>query len=527
MRKEWNFLLKGLAVLYCILASGMFIPANIQAETTTTTSYIMTLTAGDPSIPADGTAYTTITAVYQTVVTETTTTTDQNNNTITTTKTTTTPTPNVTLTFECNKGTFTKNSQPPTQSVKINTNANGTAEAYLYSDTVPGTAEVTCSDGHGTKQTVFVDFAELIPPPAFISLNATPYWIPSDGSASTAIVAIILDSTGVPVLAGTIVTFSTNTPGVIFTESRGKTYSTITTDDTGTITVHLISNGATSGSAVITCKSGDISQTIAISIVQLQYEVEPNNDMAHADPICMDNTYDNVYLGQLFSPYEEDWYSFTISTPSRISINFITTAIPVLAGTCTDSSTVGTYRVDIRDKDNNQMMSYQNVDCSLNNGIWETGVIASGTYYIVVYCPRLPDNSHYLSTPYYLAVSNGFYSPCGSKDQLVNSASLSLQNAAYHLYIPIMNALPYLWADLQYDPMQPASLMFRLVNCGVLTDLNSYQSCNLPTLSLVNNNFVLQIPVMLFDGISYRVELTYIPTMDGTFWFMLNGAWPN
>jgi hypothetical protein len=248
-----------------------------------------------------------------------------------------------------------------------------------------------------------------------------------------------------------------------------------------------------------------------------------NNDMAHADGIC----FNNVFLSQLFSPYDEDWYTFTISNPSRISINFITTAIPKIAGDCTSSTTVGTYRVDIRDMDNNILMSYQNVDCTLNNGIWETGVVNPGTYYVVVFCPRLPDNTHFLSSPYYLAVFDDFYFPCGDSDKLMNSASLSLENSAYHLYVPIVDMNPFIWVDFQYDPTSATSLMFKVVNGGVLKNLDGYKSCNLSTLPLVDGNYVLHIPVLIFDDVSYRVDMTYVPTTDGLMWFMLSGVWLN
>jgi hypothetical protein len=401
--------------------------------------------------------------------------------------------------------------------IAISTDVAGTATALLYSQVV-GTAIVSSIINTGsrnlTTNPVFVNFTGP-GSPAFISLSAVPSWIPADGYSYTAITATILDSGGNPVRAGTLVTFST-TLGVF---KNGKTtYSAVTTDDTGTVTVHLrATSGSATGTAVITCTVDSVTQTLTVGIVRLEYETEPNNDMAHADAIC----FDNVFLSQLFNPYEEDWYTFTISQPSRISINFITTAIPAIAGDCVDSTTVGTYRVDIRDKDNNVLMSYQNVDCSLDNGIWETGVVPAGTYYVVVFCPRLPDNSHYLSSPYYIAVFDNFYLPC---NQLVNSASLSLEASAYRLTVPVIDTVPYLSADFQYDPIRS---MFWLANYKELANSNDYRFCNLSTLSLVDGNYVLRVPAVIFDGRSYRVDLTYMPTVDGTIWFMLSGAWLN
>ena len=359
-------------------------------------------------------------------------------------------------------------------------------------------------------------------PAAFISLSAVPSWIPADGYSYTAITATILDSAGKPVSAGTAATFTTTALGVF--ENGKQTYSAVTSDDTGTVTVRLkAASTAAIGTAVITCTVGSAVQSLSVNLVRLEYETEPNNDRSQADAIC----FDNVFLSQLSSPYEEDWYTFTITQPSRIGINFITTAIPEIAGDCEDSTTVGTYRVDIRDVNNNVLMSYQNIDCIFDNGIWETGVVPVGTYYVVIFCPRLPDNSHYLSTPYYLAVFNNLYLPCGGGDKLVNAASLSLETSAYQLHVPAVNTTPYLWADFQYDPIPASNLMFRLTNFGVLKNLNEFRSCNLSSLSLVGGNYVLHIPVVIFEGVSYRVDFIYVPTMDGSMWFMLSGAWVN
>ena len=358
-------------------------------------------------------------------------------------------------------------------------------------------------------------------PAASIFLSATPNWIPADSYSYTAITAVILDSSAQPVVPGTAVSFFT-TLGVF---ANGKTtYLAATPDDTGTVTVYLkATSTASTGSAVITCTAGSATQSITVGIVRLEYETEPNNDMASADGIC----FNNVFLSQLSSPYEQDWYTFTITASSRIGINFITTATPADAGCDQGTTTVGTWKVDIRDSNNNILMSYHNIDCIFDNGIWETGVVPPGTYYVVVYCPRLGTGDVYLSDKYYIAVFNNFYFPCGDRDNLVNSASLTQESSAYHLYVPIVDLNPHLWLDFQYDPVQGTIPMFRLTNLGVLANLNDYRACNLTNLSQVDGNYVLRIPVLIFDGISYRVDLTYVPTMDGQLWFMLSGAWLN
>ncbi len=357
MMTKWKLLINGLVVICCILSFEIYAPGLLQAETTTTTTHVMTLVASPTSILANGTSYSTITATYQTVVTEIT----VDDTGKTTTNTTITPTPNVLLKFNTTLGTFINNSQ--TRSIELNTNTEGIAQVFLYSGTVPGTAIVTCSGEDVSTQTVYVDITQLMPPPAFISLSSAPYWVPADGSAAATITAVILDSSGQPVAGGTVVRFST-TAGTYFGNGK-QTYSTVTTDDTGTVSVQLIAvNGSAGSTAVVTCTAGAISQSISVAIISLEYETEPNNDMSHADPIC----FDKVYLGQLTSPYEEDWYTFTITTPSRIGINFITTAAPADAGCDAGTTTVGTWKVDIRDANNDQLMSHHNIDCISDNG---------------------------------------------------------------------------------------------------------------------------------------------------------------
>ena len=43
----------------------------------------------------------------------------------------------------------------------------------------------------------------------------------------------------------------------------------------------------------------------------------------------------------------------------------------------------------------------------------------------------------------------------------------------------------------------------------------------------MDSNYILHIPELIFNGISYRVDLTYVPTTDGLIWFMLSGIWAN
>jgi hypothetical protein len=402
--------------------------------------------------------------------------------------------------------------------ITLYTGPTGVASVVLYSGGVIGTAQLSASS-NGVTRYIDVIFSG-VGPPAIIYLRAAPERIPADGTYS-AITAVVMDSAAQRVAAGTLVTFST-TKGVF---GIGKdTYVVATPDNTGTLTTYLRAKSITdTGDAVVTCKSGGIEQTHTVQIVYLEYETEPNNDKDHADEIC----FDYMYLSQLFSPYDEDWYTFTIAEPNRIGINFITTAAPADAQCDSGTTTVGTWKVDIRDLENNVLMSRHNIDCTFDNGIWETGVFPPGAYYVVVYCPRLGSGDNYLSDSYYMSVFNDFYFPCSDKDKRANSASLTQKASTYQLRVPIINTTPYLWADLQYDPVPGTTLMFRLSDLGVLKSLDNYKYCNLSILSLVGGNYVLHIPELIYDGLSYRADLTYVPTTDGQIWFMLSGAWLN
>ena len=107
------------------------------------------------------------------------------------------------------------------------------------------------------------------------------------------------------------------------------------------------------------------------------------------------------------------------------------------------------------------------------------------------------------------------------------AAALSLTDSAYHLFVPLLNTTPNLWVDFQYDPDSTMNPMFRLTNYGEPANLSDFSACQPSTLSLVDSNYILHIPELIFNGFSYRVNLTYVPSTDGLIWFMLSGVWTN
>ncbi len=331
------------------------------------------LAANPTKIPADGNSSAVITATL----------TDSGGN----------PVANGTaVTFTTTLGIFRNNSQSITELISNNA---GTVSVSLMSGTTNGIATIVCS-ANGVTQQISIQIGEL--PVSSIELSANPKILFADGHSTSTITAILKDSLGRSVGKGTSVTFSATTRLGRFV--NGDFNITVSTqDDSGSISVSLIA-GDTSGVEKIVCTSSGVSQSVDVKIILLQYEFEPNNEMGEANWI----TFGDAFSAQLASPYDVDWYVFDITQVGKIQINFITTAIPKGAGCEGGTSTVGTYRVDVRNADNNVIMSYQNVDCNLDNGYWEAGIGSPGRYYIVVYCPRLPDNSHYLSTTYYISL---------------------------------------------------------------------------------------------------------------------------
>jgi len=108
------------------------------------------------------------------------------------------------------------------------------------------------------------------------------------------------------------------------------------------------------------------------------------------------------------------------------------------------------------------------------------------------------------------------------------AASLSRTGSTYHLFVPIVNTNPNLWGEFQYDPTV-STTMVRLTNFGETTNLDGYKDCQPSTLTWVDSNNILHIPdaIFDFDGKSYRIDMTYVPTLDGPKWFTLGDVLEN
>jgi len=107
------------------------------------------------------------------------------------------------------------------------------------------------------------------------------------------------------------------------------------------------------------------------------------------------------------------------------------------------------------------------------------------------------------------------------------AASLAMTDSTYHLFVPIINTTPSLWVEFQLNPDSTINPMFRLINSGEPANPSGTSACQPSTLSLVDSNYILHIPELIFDNVSYRIDLVYVPTTDGLIWFTLAGVWAN
>ncbi len=195
----------------------------------------ITLTANPASIPADGASSSIITATIKYS--------DGN------------PVPKGTsVTFGTNLGTFSNGTQTYTV---ITPDDTGAVSVSLIAGTTPGSARIAVSAINVT-QVIYVGIGGVA---VSIALTANPTSIPADGSSSSTITATVTDSTGAPVIPGTSVTFSTD----LGTFAGGGTSITATTsDDTGTVSVSLIS-ATTAGTATVTATSSGVTQSVNVT----------------------------------------------------------------------------------------------------------------------------------------------------------------------------------------------------------------------------------------------------------------------
>ena len=166
------------------------------------------------------------------------------------------------MTFSTNLGRFRNGGQTYTVQTQPPLDANGwpdwtaaptgVVDTAFIAGTKAGVAKVTVQSNNAT-QTVYISITGA---GAAIALIASPNSIPADGKSSSTITATIVNSTGNPVTPGTEVSFMT---GLGTFPNGGKSYSVLTPDDTGIVSVSLVA-GVVPGTNYVLAKTADVSQ---------------------------------------------------------------------------------------------------------------------------------------------------------------------------------------------------------------------------------------------------------------------------
>jgi hypothetical protein len=300
-----------------------------EDEVVSETAYI-TLTASPESINADGASSSAVTAVL-------------------TDNTGQLGAKGTSVTFSTTLGAFSNGSATYQTTIS---NDSGSVTVSLISSTTAGIAKVTVTS-NGVTQSTTVEFTatSVVSETAYITLTASPESINADGASSSAITATLTDNTGEPVAKGTSVTFST-TLGAFSNGSA--TYQTTTPDDSGTVTISLISS-TTEGAAKITAVSNGITQRTTVVFTSTTSETayialaaspeSINADGASSSAITAtltDNTGEPVAKGTSLT------FSTTLGTFSNGSATYQTTT-PDDSGIVTvsliSSTTAGTAEV--------------------------------------------------------------------------------------------------------------------------------------------------------------------------------------
>ena len=152
------------------------------------------------------------------------------------------------------------------------TNENGIAQVILLAPFTPGTCTVTAA--YGTKKlTTPVEFYGdgTGSTTASILLEAENNTVPANGKSSVVLTATLTDNAGLPVAAGTPVTFTTD-KGIF---PNGTTTFKGATPTGGIIKVAILSQNGQTGKANITCSSGGISQSIQVTFTPVNVDGSP------------------------------------------------------------------------------------------------------------------------------------------------------------------------------------------------------------------------------------------------------------
>lgn len=101
-----------------------------------------------------------------------------------------------------------------------------------------------------------------------------------------------------------------------------------------------------------------------------------------------------------------------------------------------------------------------------------------------------------------------------SSDFILQIPSISFSGSSY-------------FADLKYEQSSTGYIMFKVTNAGTVTNPGDFGGCQSSTLSLSGGNYILHIPTLIYNSVSFWADFQYAPTSDNQIWFKLTNAGQN
>ncbi|MGE0084432.1 MAG: invasin domain 3-containing protein [Desulfococcaceae bacterium] len=178
----------------------------------------------------------------------------------------------ITVTFSTDSGLFSSSEDTLARST---TDESGASSVTYVASTVPGEATITAfATGYGSANVKFTLVSQQI---ASLKLEINePVSIPADGVSSTTITATAKDSAGKAVSKGTKIDFKIDNTGLGKFPNGTGAFSVETPDESGTVTVSVISAGKTAGTATITATAGNVTQGVTMDFTTEGADPQPS-----------------------------------------------------------------------------------------------------------------------------------------------------------------------------------------------------------------------------------------------------------
>ncbi|MBF0468838.1 MAG: hypothetical protein HQK61_08140, partial [Desulfamplus sp.] len=228
---------------------------------------------------------------------------------------------------------------------------------------------------------------------ATISLTVGSPSVSGDGTSSVAISAVVLDSAGAPVRAYTAVSFKTN-----FGKFRNgsQSYQTTTIDDSGGVTVSLISPSEP-GVAEVTCESSGVTQLVQVNFSKTasivlsseatsipadgikSVEITASITEANGVPVVNNTAVNFTTTVGTFSNGQKTYKVATIDGSGTVKVSLIAPKIPGIAEVvCSSSGVTQSIRIYFTHYDNSGLPVGEAFDLSLQyhniSGLWLSGL---------------------------------------------------------------------------------------------------------------------------------------------------------